>query len=69
MPSGPAAFQAYLARRGAHSHSGKNLPNGRPQRIFRRDQARELRVAGTSWRKIAKKLGAPQSTIRGALKP
>src|ERR1035438_497532 len=43
--AGPAAFRAYLARRGGHSHSGKNLPNGRPQRAFpARRGARAARV-------------------------
>jgi DNA invertase Pin-like site-specific DNA recombinase len=52
-----------------HSRSGKDLPPGRPSKIFRRDEASRLRDSGMSWRKIARKLGVPQSTIRLALKP
>jgi putative DNA-invertase from lambdoid prophage Rac len=40
---------------------------GRPARVWRRDQARELRRKGWSWRKIAAELGVPQSSIRLAL--
>jgi len=40
---------------------------GRPQRVFRRDVAEELRAKGMSWRKIEKELGVPQATIRKAL--
>lgn len=50
-----------------HSRSGKDLPIGRQRKIFRRDLAAKMRAEGTSWRKIAKALGVPQSTIRRAL--
>lgn len=45
---------------------GKTL--GRPVHVFRRDQAAKLRKGGMSWRKIARELGVPQSTIRRVLK-
>lgn len=49
------------------SRSGKNLPCGRPVKIFRRDLAAEMRKEGMSWRAIAAELGVPQSTVRLAL--
>jgi DNA invertase Pin-like site-specific DNA recombinase len=45
------------------SKSGKNLPIGRPTRVFRRDEAVRLRAEGSSWRKIARELGVPVSTV------
>jgi DNA invertase Pin-like site-specific DNA recombinase len=39
---------------------------GRPKAIFRRDEARELRRDGLSWRQIAKKLGVGATTVRTA---
>jgi putative DNA-invertase from lambdoid prophage Rac len=51
-----------------HSRSGKDLAVGRPQKIFRRDEAAKLRADGLSWRAIEKKLGVSQATIRRALK-
>jgi len=59
------AYSAGQVGRTRHSKSGKDLPVGRPRRIFRRDKARELRAGGMSLRKIAATLGVPQSTIRG----
>ena len=41
--------------------SGKSL--GRPRRVFRRDEALRLRTAGMSWRKIARLLDVPMSTV------
>ena len=50
------------------SRSGKNLPVGRPKAFFDRGHIQGLREQGMSWRKIAKELGANQSTVRLALK-
>lgn len=50
------------------SRSGKNLPAHRPKRIFRRDQAIELRNQGMSYRKIAEKLGVPVTTVVESIK-
>ena len=36
---------------------------GRPQRVFRRDQALHLRAEGMSWRRIAQTLEVPMSTV------
>jgi DNA invertase Pin-like site-specific DNA recombinase len=44
---------------------GKKL--GRPGKVFRIDQARELRQDGASWRTIEKLLKVPQASIRRAL--
>jgi len=70
-----AGFRAYREAHAAgkigttrHSKSGKDLPVGRPPRVFCRDQALDLRNQGLSWRKIAAALGIPQATIRLALK-
>jgi len=51
-----------------HSRSGKDLPIGRRQNIFRRDQAAKLREQGLSWRAIAKQIGVPVTTIRRSLR-
>ena len=48
--------------------NGKRL--GRPKRVFRRDQAMQMRAEGQSWRTIARTLQVPVSTlmdgVRGA---
>lgn len=41
---------------------------GRPIRIFRRDEAREMRENGKSWRQIARETGIPEATLRRNLK-
>ena len=40
---------------------------GRPRKVFRRDEAAEMRKGGASWRTIARRLNVPQSTIRRGL--
>lgn len=50
-----------------HTRSGKDLPTGRPKRVFKRDEAARLRKLGLSWRAIAGQLGIPVSTVREAL--
>lgn len=52
-----------------HTRSGKDLPAGRPRRIFRRDLALEMRREGRSYRAIAKALGVPLATVADALNP
>jgi len=46
--------------------NGKSI--GRPKRLFRRDQAVEMRAKGMSWRKIAASLQVPMSTVIDACK-
>jgi putative DNA-invertase from lambdoid prophage Rac len=43
---------------------GKKL--GRPRRVFRRDEALEMRAQGKSWRAIAAALNVPLATLVGA---
>lgn len=52
--------------RDLHTRSGKDLPTGRPPTIFRRDLAREMRAAGSSWNQIAGKLNVARSAVRRA---
>lgn len=61
-------FAAGRIGRDKHTRSGKDLPSGRPKRIFRRDEALALRAQGKSLRAIAKAIGVPFSTIADALK-
>ena len=42
-------------------------PIGRPKLVFRRDEVRELRNQGHSWREIGRKLGISATTARRAL--
>lgn len=50
------------------SKSGKDLPHGRPQKIFARDKVKELADGGMSRRAIAKELKVSEATIRRTLK-
>jgi putative DNA-invertase from lambdoid prophage Rac len=50
------------------SKSLKDLPSGRPKRIFRRDEAIRLRAQGLSMRAIGLKMGLPFTTIADALR-
>ena len=58
------AHKAGEVGKSRHSRSGKDLPHGRPARVFRRDRAVAMRKVGRSWREIAADLGVPPSTIR-----
>lgn len=49
----------------AAKRSGKHC--GRPVKVWRRDQARELLEAGLSWRQISRKLDVPVTTLRRTL--
>jgi DNA invertase Pin-like site-specific DNA recombinase len=53
-------------RAGMANAKSKGKPIGRPKKVFRRDIAVDMRAAGQSWRKIAKALGVPVSTVREA---
>ena len=61
------AFKAGEIGKTRHSRSGKDLPPGRPVRVFRRDVAQRMRKEGRPWRDIARALRVPTSTIRDAL--
>jgi DNA invertase Pin-like site-specific DNA recombinase len=49
-------------RAGLRNAKAKGTRLGRPQRVFRRDEALRLRAEGASWRTIAQTLGVPMST-------
>lgn len=53
---------------GVKSSRAKGTKWGRPERVFKRDLAAEMRSAGISWRAIAKELGVPFTTVRTAVK-
>jgi DNA invertase Pin-like site-specific DNA recombinase len=46
-----------------YSRSGKNLPVGRPKRIFNRERVIDMRQGGASIRQIAKQLGVGVATV------
>ncbi len=48
------------------SRSGKNLPVGRPRRVFDRERVIELRSQGLSWREIARRTGVSVGSMRRA---
>lgn len=50
-----------------HSKSGKDLPMGRPGKIFNRGEVETLRAAGKSWNEIVAETGQSKTTIRRAL--
>lgn len=50
-----------------HTRSGKDLPTGRPKKVFDRVRASELRAQGWSWGAIATELDVPQATVRRAV--
>jgi putative DNA-invertase from lambdoid prophage Rac len=51
-------YQAGKVGKETRSRSGKNLPVGRPKRVFDRQKVVELRMQGLNLRQIASKLGA-----------
>jgi DNA invertase Pin-like site-specific DNA recombinase len=50
-----------------HSKSGKDLPVGRPKRIFARQEVLELRGRGLSYRQIARVMRIGEGTVRRVL--
>jgi putative DNA-invertase from lambdoid prophage Rac len=60
-------FDAGKVGKTVYSRSGKNLPVGRPKRIFNRYRVTELRRNGASIRQIAKQLGVGVGTITRTL--
>ena len=50
-----------------HSRSGKDLPVGRPRRVFARQKVFELRTSGLSYRQVARQLGIGEGTVRRLL--
>jgi DNA invertase Pin-like site-specific DNA recombinase len=60
-------YRAGKVGKTVYSRSGKNLPVGRPKRIFSRDRVVEMRRQGASIRKIAKHLGVGLGTVTRTL--
>jgi DNA invertase Pin-like site-specific DNA recombinase len=60
--------RAFKAGRARPSKSGLNLAVGRPERIWDRSRARELRHAGMSLREVAAQLGVSTMTLQRGLK-
>ena len=58
-----ADYRAGKVGKEVQSRSGKNLPVGRPKRIFDRQAVHKLRQKGLSWRAIAKELGVGKGTV------
>lgn len=50
-----------------HTRSGKDLPTGRPRRIFDRQKARDLKAKGFSLRSISRQLGVGLGTVQREL--
>ena len=50
------------------SRSGKNLPVGRPKRVFDRQTGAALRIQGLSYRQIASRLNLGEGTVRRTLR-
>ena len=60
-------YRAGKVGKTVYSRSGKNLPIGRPKRIFNRERVIELRRKGASIRAIAKQLGVGVGTVTRTL--
>ena len=60
-------YKAGKVGKTVYSRSGKNLPVGRPRRIFNREHVIELRRKGASIRQIGKQLGVGVGTVTRAL--
>jgi DNA invertase Pin-like site-specific DNA recombinase len=56
-------YKAGKVGKTVYSRSGKNLPIGRPKRIFNRERVLEMRRKGASLRAIAKQLGVGVGTV------
>jgi DNA invertase Pin-like site-specific DNA recombinase len=62
-----AQYEAGKVGKEVHSKSGKDLPVGRPKRIFNRERVFQLRDQRFSYRQIARQLGIGQGTVRRTL--
>jgi len=60
-------YRAGKVGKTVYSRSGKNLPVGRPKRIFDRERVIEIRKKGASIRAIAKQLGVGIGTVTRTL--
>ena len=62
-----ALYEAGKVGKEVHSKSGKDLPVGRPKRIFARQEVLELRGRGLSYRQIARQMEIGEGTVRRVL--
>jgi DNA invertase Pin-like site-specific DNA recombinase len=62
--AGEGALRQFIARRGRHSKSGKDLPIGRPRKVVDVERVSELKAAGLSVRQVAAKLGIGRGTAQ-----
>jgi putative DNA-invertase from lambdoid prophage Rac len=60
-------YEAGKVGKEVHSKSGKDLPVGRPKRIFARQEVLELRGRGLSYRQIARQMEIGEGTVRRVL--
>lgn len=61
------AYKAGKVGTERHSRSGKDLPHGRPRRVFDRDRAREMRLSGASISQISREMGVGKGTVARAV--
>ena len=61
-------YRAGKVGKEVHSRSGKDLPPGRPKRVFDRQRVAELRSQGHSYRQIATALDLGEGTVRRVLR-
>jgi DNA invertase Pin-like site-specific DNA recombinase len=62
-----AQFETGKVGKEVHSKSGKDLPVGRPKKVFARERVPELREQGYSYRRIARQLKIGEGTVRRVL--
>jgi DNA invertase Pin-like site-specific DNA recombinase len=62
-----AQYEAGKVGKEVHSKSGKDLPVGRPKKVFARERVPELREQGYSYRRIARQLKIGEGTVRRVL--
>ena len=63
-----ASFAAYRVGKSRHSKSGKDLPVGRPKKVFDRHRVSKFAKDGASIRQIAKALGLGRDLVHECLK-
>jgi DNA invertase Pin-like site-specific DNA recombinase len=63
-----ASYEAGRVGKSRHSKSGKDLPVGRPRKVFDRRKVAELAKGGASIRQIAKALGLGRNLVHEFLK-
>jgi DNA invertase Pin-like site-specific DNA recombinase len=67
LKGGDKEFARFIATRGRHSKSGRDLPVGRPKRIFDRKRLMALAAQGLSRRAIARAMRISLGTVQRSL--